>query len=144
MAKQPIIFKDLPFDAGHRVMMHESKCRSPHGHRWVARVFAQGKKLDEVGRVIDFSVLKEKIGAWIDLNWDHAFIVNQDDAQLIKALNSVDAYKPIFILPSNPTVENMAQYLLDKVCPKLMKGTGINIVKVQMWETPTSSVEVIK
>lgn len=143
MLKQPIIFKELPFDYGHRVFGHPTKCGSLHGHRGIAVVYAQGD-LDSLGRVIDFSVLKERIGGWVDEFWDHTTILYREDLELISAISPVKAYKPLFILPTNPTAENLAQYLLDEVCPKLMEGTGIEIVKVQMWETPTSCAEVVK
>lgn len=137
------IVKKFKFDAGHRVMNHESKCRTPHGHEYKVFVYAQSKNLDGLGRVIDFSVLKQKIGTWLDEQWDHTFIVNSEDTALIAALQGIDNHKPIFIAPFNPTVENLAWYLLEKICPVLMEGTGVEIVKIQMWETETSFVEVV-
>ena len=51
----------LCFEAGHRVYGHESKCANLHGHSYkVERGLRSGA--GRVGRVIDFSVLKEKIG----------------------------------------------------------------------------------
>lgn len=139
-----VIVKRFKFDAGHRVMNHESKCRTPHGHEYKVFVFAQAEELDGLGRVIDFSVLKEKIGSWLDDKWDHTFIACKDDHLLISALRKVDCYKSIFISKFNPTVENLAAYLLNEVCPALMSGTGVKIVKIQMWETETSYTEVSK
>ena len=56
----------IQFCAGHRVLGHENKCANAHGHNYVAYISARSNDLDKVGRVIDFSVLKEKIGGWID------------------------------------------------------------------------------
>lgn len=144
MSDKYTIVKKFKFDAGHRVMNHESKCRTPHGHEYKVWVYAQSSELDNLGRVIDFSVLKQKIGTWIDDKWDHTFIVNEADHALAAALKCIDSAKPIFVSPFNPTVENLAKYLLDKICPTLMAGTGVEIVKIQMWETETSYVEVVK
>lgn len=144
MSSKYTIVKKFKFDAGHRVLNHESKCRTAHGHEYKVWVYAQSSQLDDLGRVIDFSVLKQKIGTWIDDKWDHTFIVNKEDTVLLEALQKVDSYKPLFVAPFNPTVENLAHYLLYVVCPILMTGTGVDIVKIQMWETETSYVEVVK
>ena len=36
-----VITRKLEFDAGHRVMNHESKCATCHGHRYVLEVTAE-------------------------------------------------------------------------------------------------------
>ena len=56
----------LQFAAGHRVHGHEGKCRHLHGHNFVVFLTAAAENLDAVGRVIDFGVLKERIGGWIE------------------------------------------------------------------------------
>jgi len=94
--------------------------------------------------VIDFSVLKEKIGGWIDEYWDHTMILFDKDADAIKACKSVDSNKPIFILSSNPTAENMADYLLREVCPDVLRGTGVEVIKVILWETENCYASVSK
>jgi len=130
----------LEFDYGHRVFKHESKCSHSHGHRGVVEVTALARGLDSVGRIIDFSVLKEKIGGWIDENWDHNFLVFKEDHELIAALTSVSDNRLPFICNFNPTAENMAQYLLD-LCPSLLEGTGVMITKVVLHETPNGRAE---
>lgn len=44
----------LEFDAGHRVVNHESKCATLHGHRYKVEIVAAAPGLDSLGRVIDF------------------------------------------------------------------------------------------
>lgn len=127
--------RKLHFCAGHRVMNHESKCATPHGHNYYVHLYAQADQLDSLGRVIDFSVLKEKIGSWIDQHWDHTFLVYEKDTLLIQALQGVEGKKPPFICPFNPTAENMALYLLKTVCPLQLEGTGVKITQVIVYET---------
>ena len=68
-----------------------------------------------MGFVVDFVELREKIGKWIDENWDHAFLVNAKDQQLLSALESLTD-KKVFIFDSgNPTAETLAKYLYDYV-----------------------------
>lgn len=135
------ITKKLEFDAGHRVMNHESKCATMHGHRYVAEITATADRLDDIGRVIDFSVVKQKVGGWLDLFWDHTCIVFDADEKTIQGLNGIPSYKPIFVSSFNPTAENMAHFLLKEVCPKELLGTGVRVVKVKLWETPTCFAE---
>jgi len=46
-----------------------------------------------------------------------------------------------YVLPFNPTAENMARYLLEKVCPQLLEGTGVIATKVVIWETAEACAE---
>jgi 6-pyruvoyltetrahydropterin/6-carboxytetrahydropterin synthase len=97
--------------------------------------------LDSLGRVIDFSVLKERIGGWIDDNWDHTTILSSEDVTTIQALKNLPRKKELFILPYNPTAENLAKYLLWEVCPKLLKGAGVIVYKVVFRETDNCYAE---
>jgi 6-pyruvoyltetrahydropterin/6-carboxytetrahydropterin synthase len=134
----------VEFDAGHRVMLHESKCKTVHGHRYKVELHARAEVLDRVGRVIDFSVLKEKIGGWIDEHWDHTFIVNKDDVETHKALLTLPRMKDPYVLPYNPTAENMAKFLVDEVCVKQLEGTNVEVFKVVVWETPNCFAEATR
>lgn len=131
----------IHFCAGHRVMGHENKCANAHGHNYYAYFEAEAEKLDSIGRVIDFSILKKKIGDWIDLNWDHTFLVFEQDLEAISALKMMPGNKPPFICPFNPTAENMALYLLEIICPQLLKETGVTVVKVTIQETDNCIAE---
>lgn len=130
------------FCAGHRVHMHESKCRNLHGHNYVAHVTvakgAEGSELDDLGRVVDFSALKEIIGAWIDAHWDHKFVLyaNDTEARAAVALTAT----PIYVMQSNPTAENMARELFD-VADRLLVPKGIYPVRVVLEETENCRAE---
>lgn len=129
------ITRTLEFDAAHRVRQHESKCRTLHGHRYKVEVTAWARELDAIGRVIDFSVIKEKLGAWIDTHWDHATILMITDP-LVKALqNDQEAMKPPFVVAWNPTAENMARFLFNKAS-ELLNDSGLEVTRVVVWETP--------
>ncbi|MBF0198688.1 MAG: 6-carboxytetrahydropterin synthase, partial [Planctomycetes bacterium] len=52
------------------------------------------------------------------------------------------SFKDIFVLPLNPTAENLAYYLLHEVCPKELKGMGVIVHKVVLWETENCYAEV--
>lgn len=130
------ITRKLEFDAGHRVMNHESKCATLHGHRYVAEITAEAEQLDDIGRIIDFSVLKAKVGDWIDRYWDHTVILNVKDTVVTNALLQLPRHKDPFIAPWNPTAENMAEHLLREVCPEVLAGSGVTVTHVRLFETP--------
>lgn len=132
--------RKLEFDAAHRVKLHESKCKNLHGHRYVVEVTAEAPELDALGRVVDFGVLKQNLGSWIDEHWDHQTILFAEDKPLGEAI-AAQTGQPIFYLPTNPTAENMAKYLLEEICPTLFDAP-LKIVKITLRETPNCWVEV--
>ena len=132
----------IHFCYGHRVMNHESKCATLHGHNGVIFVHATPiDGLDELGRVIDFSVLKAQIGTWVDTNWDHTMILYKEDKETIELIEKAPQFKKTFILDKNPTAENLAHHILWDVAPKLLKDSGVIVYKVVFWETENCFAE---
>jgi len=132
----------LEWDAMHRIPRHESKCAAFHGHRYAAELTCLAP-LDDRGRVIDFSVVKERVGGWIDDNWDHTAILQRDDPdpaiQLLAASNA--AYgRPVYWMDVPPTAEQLAAELA-RVAQDLLADTGVKLVRVRIWETPNGSAE---
>lgn len=136
------ITRKFEFDSAHRVLGHESKCKHLHGHRYVAEVTVETTDLDALGRVIDFSEVKAKVGAWIDEFWDHNILLNVKDPLLYllaksESAEAIFAGKNPFIVPRglNPTAEVMAMLLHD-VARSIFKGTEITVNRVRVYETP--------
>lgn len=135
------VVRRLCFSAGHRVWGHEHECSNVHGHNYVVFVHATADHLDDVGRVIDFRVLKRRIGGWIAANWDHAFICHKDDREAREAMASIPGQR-IYLLDANPTAENLAAHLLHVVGPQELAGTAVRLVRVVLWETENCYAEV--
>jgi 6-pyruvoyltetrahydropterin/6-carboxytetrahydropterin synthase len=140
------ITRRLTFAAGHRVLNHESKCANMHGHNYVAEITAVAEELDSLGRVVDFGVLKDRIGAWIDKNWDHGFIFMAADEEVIGAMRKVQGQKA-FAMRDSPTAENMAKYLLGQanVLLELTRKEGyatLLATHVRLWETENCWADV--
>jgi 6-pyruvoyltetrahydropterin/6-carboxytetrahydropterin synthase len=134
------IMRRIKFCAGHRLTQHGGKCEYFHGHNYSAEFYVTGDKVDEVGRLIDFSVLKTKFKGWLDDHWDHGFVLHEADANGIEAVKIVRPCK-YYTLPYNPTAENMALYLLEVVAPKLLADTNVHVSKVVLWETDEAFAE---
>jgi len=133
------VMRRIRFNAGHRLLGHEGKCANFHGHNYIADFFVtasgdDASRVDDIGRVIDFAELKALLKGWIDTHWDHGFLLSRDDDNGIAAIRSVEPTK-LFILPDNPTAENMARYLLEVVCPEVLAPCGVEAVQVSLWET---------
>lgn len=134
------IMRRVKFCAGHRLHHHGGKCEFFHGHNYVADFYVTADEVDDVGRVIDFADLKRLFKGWLDEHWDHGFVLNEADKNGIRAIEQVEPCK-YYLLPNNPTAENMAMYLLNEVCPQLLTGTGVTASKVVIWETDESFAE---
>jgi len=122
---------------GHRVHGHEGKCRHLHGHNYRILFLCEETQLDEVGRVVDFSVIKSELCMWIEDHWDHRFLVWQDDP-LASSLVELDP--AVVVVPFNPTAENMAAHLVDVIGPQQLQGRGVVLRRVQIEETAKCSV----
>jgi 6-pyruvoyltetrahydropterin/6-carboxytetrahydropterin synthase len=136
------ITRRFEWDSMHRIPHHESVCRAFHGHRYAAEIVCTGARLDANGRIIDFSVIKQEIGAWIDANFDHTAILQRDDddaAVAAIAATNAAAGKPVYFLHGPPTVENIVLELA-KHAERLMAPYGICVERIRIWETPNCSV----
>jgi 6-pyruvoyltetrahydropterin/6-carboxytetrahydropterin synthase len=118
---------------GHRVYGHESKCRHLHGHNYRIHFDCEAPALDAVGRVIDFTVIKTTLCAWLEWNWDHKFLLWVDDPA-VALMREIDADSVVRV-PFNPTAENMARFLVEVVGPDQLAGTGVTLAKVTIEET---------
>lgn len=124
---------------GHRVVGHEGKCRHLHGHNYRIHFICAAPQLDGIGRVIDFSVIKAKLCAWLEDTWDHKMLIWQNDP-LLPELQKIDP--SVVVVPFNPTAENIGQHLIQQVAPELLHGTGVSLIKCVVEETRKCSAEV--
>lgn len=161
---------------GHRVHGHESKCRHLHGHNYrvhfkvqtdiETRLLAAGDPeglchsesevaLDGIGRVMDFSVIKEKLCMWLELNWDHKFLAWENDTfmrAIEKGVTRINEAPKVWDMfegslvwtPFNPTAENMAAYLVNVIGPRQLAGTGCMLIQCTIEETRKCSATYTK
>lgn len=144
-----IVRRHHDISTGHRVSGHESKCAHLHGHNYRVHfaVKALSGELDQVGRVVDFGVLKSGLCEWLERNWDHKMLIwNKDPAA--NAIESLDddllrfghqKHHGVVLVPFNPTAENMAKHLLLYVGPDVL-SKDLQLVEVTIEETYKCSV----
>jgi len=110
------------FSAAHHLRGYDGKCADQHGHNWEVEVFVAGDKLNEMGILIDFRLLKDILKELLGV-LDHA------------DLNKVDAF-----LAKNPTSENIARFICEELSTRI-SDTGCRVSRVSVRETPeTASV----
>jgi 6-pyruvoyltetrahydropterin/6-carboxytetrahydropterin synthase len=115
-------------------------CNALHGHFYRVDFTFEAKKLND-GIVIEFESTERIIRKWFAENWDHNIILHKSDKKLGEAISKITKQK-IFYLDFNPTAENLGQYLMQEVCPKLFKKSGAVCTKIHMQETPNYSATI--
>jgi len=136
------ITKEVQFDMGHRLMEYAGPCSRLHGHRYRLVVSVDGVlqgKGSESGMVIDFAKLKATIAEVVG-QYDHHTVLQLEDPLSMKVNPERDG---VVLLHWPPTAENLAQMFFDMLALRLGLQR-ITLVRVQLWETPTSMAEVTR
>jgi 6-pyruvoyltetrahydropterin/6-carboxytetrahydropterin synthase len=143
---QFIVSKEIEFDAGHRVPLHSSKCSNPHGHRYKVVAHVAGylhERGSSTGMVMDFSDIKLALTELVHDLFDHGFIVQRSDIDMMDALQiniahgqtpdtSLQGWK-VIVVDWTPTAEEMARAVFE-----ILRRRVSGLVAVDIYETPTS------
>jgi len=105
------------FSAAHRLVGYAGPCANPHGHNWEVDISVRGRTLNGIGILVDFRDLKGAVReAMTEL--DHC---------------DLNALPPF--LQTNPTSENIARYLHEKLSATV-NTPECRISRVTVCETP--------
>ena len=118
--------------AGHRIVGHSGGCSALHGHNYRITFTVEGPRLNNLGMLVDFSVIKEKLCTWLDHEWDHRLLLWDRDPILDRIMDIDDRAVSV---PFNPTAENMAAYLVNVVGPEQLFNTPVYLVECRVQET---------
>ena len=121
---------------GHRIYGHKGKCQRLHGHSYVFHFYCTANELDDLGMVVDFAVIKETFGQWLEDNYDHRMLLWVEDP-MAQQLQQIDP--TVVIVSYNPSAENIAHHLLTEVAPKLLGHLPVVVNKVVVEESSSSS-----
>ena len=127
------VTKRIEFCYGHRLLDYEGVCQHPHGHNAIAEIEVSAVELDRRNMVCDFGDIKRVVKGWIDREIDHRMLLRHDDP-LVKPLQQLG--EPVYLLDSTPTVERLDRLIFD-----FTSEQGFPVVRVTVWETPTSFAE---
>ena len=104
------------FSAAHKLSDFSGKCENLHGHNWKIEVVLRGDFLEENGILVDFGEVKTATKE-IMKEVDH------------KYLNELP-----FFLKNNPSSENIARFLFEKLSAKL-NTMNRRLYSVSAWES---------
>lgn len=135
-----VISREHSICCGHTVTGHEGKCRHLHGHNYKIDIIVGAPELDDLGRVLDFSVIKSECCDWLERHWDHKFLIWFKDPRRTK-LKDMDP-DGVVVVPFNPTAENMAAFLVVKFQELLRKYDGVHVRSIRVHETDKCSAMV--
>jgi 6-pyruvoyltetrahydropterin/6-carboxytetrahydropterin synthase len=92
-----------------------------HGHNYKVQVVVRGEKLDATGMLADFVELKRLLRN-ISEPLDHVF------------LNDIEPFTTL-----NPSAENIALYICEKMQQGITQANPIEVAEVKVWETDIQS-----
>src|SRR5436190_832566 len=118
------VTKEIHFCYGHRLLDYSGKCKHLHGHNGRAVIVLETETLDALGMVMDFTVIKQVVGKWIDDALDHRMLLHRDDP-IIPELRKQG--EPFVELDVNPTAENIAKLIYDRAASQ-----GLPVVEVTL------------
>lgn len=121
-----IISKKIFFSYAHRMLNLKNKCSRIHGHNARVEIILESKTLKN-GILVDFDKISEKIGNWINKNFDHRLIMNKNDPYVKKMK---DLGEMIFLTDTDPSAEILAKLIYLKA-----KKFNLPVVKIRLWET---------
>ena len=103
------LYKDFRFEAAHLLpeVPVGHKCSRLHGHSYFVRITIEGEVSPETGWIMDFDVIGEAFGPLLE-QLDHHY------------LNEISGLK-------NPTSENLAQWIWDRLKPELPELKEVEI-----------------
>jgi 6-pyruvoyltetrahydropterin/6-carboxytetrahydropterin synthase len=114
------------FSSAHALRGYKGKCENIHGHNWRVRVVVGGKKLNNLGMLVDFHVVKYMLDEVVE-SLDHT------------NLNEINPFEKV-----NPSAENIAAYIYKGMKKTLREQghKGVSLAEVTVWESETSSATV--
>lgn len=124
------VMKEIHFCYGHRLLRYEGKCRHPHGHNGKVEIRLSSDRLDPLGMVVDFEIIKRVVQDWVDRELDHKMLLHREDP-LIAVFR--DMHEPYFVMDANPTAERIARVIYDYAASQKLP-----VASVTLWETPQS------
>lgn len=157
------ISKEIELDCGHRVPLHQSKCKNLHGHRYTVQLTISGPLVEagaESGMVKDFGFLKEILMKVVHDPYDHKLILQfsdpladclcdslnllairagiTDDVHTGTCVAEIGGFEGIriILISRPPTAENLARMWGEACRAKL--PTGVTMSTLTVYETPTS------
>ena len=103
---------ETQFNASHKIRLPDGSMESEHNHNWLVTAVLSSEKLNNIGIVMDFRMLRKFLKE----------IISQIEN---KSLNEIEYFEQ-----NNPSAENVAKYFFEKLEPKLPKTVILSSISV--------------
>lgn len=128
------IYKEVQFDASHRLLHYKGKCANLHGHRWKVEVWINGTPDTTTQILLDYNTIKEVI-----YRYDHQVILNEADPMAA----CIAKFQHVVTTPGDPTSELLAVLIRDSLDDQCRKeGVTASVRKIRVWESPGCYAEL--
>ncbi len=135
--------KIFTFDMAHALENYPGKCRHIHGHTYILHVSVSGKILDQRGApldgmIADFTDIKQWVKSEVIETFDHALVLRQNSEHANMNWSELN-WTRILLTSYQPTCENIMLDIRDRLIKRI--PTGLELVQLRLYETPTSYAE---
>ncbi|WP_319578878.1 6-carboxytetrahydropterin synthase [uncultured Methanospirillum sp.] len=128
------LYKEVSFDASHRLLHYQGKCHNLHGHRWKVEIWITGRTDDQTNILVDYNEIKQAVH-----RYDHQIILNQDDPMVPR----IEEFHPVITTPGDPTSELLAELIRDSIeAAYAPSGRDVRVETIRVWESPSCYAEL--
>lgn len=136
--------KEFSFEAAHFLEGYPGRCSQIHGHSYRLFVTVRGTPSDDEldpyrGMVIDFGVLKQLVHEAIISEFDHALLIEDNEAAEPLRATLEEQFENIVTLPYRPTTENLLSDFAERLLEVL--PDDVEIFSLRLHETGASYAE---
>ncbi len=135
MAGTTRIYKEVYFEASHRLLHYKGKCFRLHGHQWRVEIWMEGTVEPASKILLDYNTIKQVVG-----RFDHQVILNRDDPMV----DCLSQFQEVITTEGDPTSENLAGIITGMI-NDACAGAGIDarITKIRVWESTSCYAECV-
>ena len=109
------------FRASHQLTLPDGSKEPPHYHDWQVRADVSSNKLNNIGIVMNFHRLRELL------------------ENSVAELDNTALEKSDYFRKNNPTAENVAKYIYEKL--KFRLTNGVKLQSIKIFEEPGCSAK---
>jgi 6-pyruvoyltetrahydropterin/6-carboxytetrahydropterin synthase len=127
------IYKEVFFEATHRLMHYHGKCFRLHGHQWRVEVWIEGTADRQTGIVLDYNCIKNVVG-----QFDHQVILNETDPMGA----CIEQFHPVVTTSGDPSSELLADLIAVMINLEAERqGLDARVKKIRVWESTSCYAE---
>ena len=134
-----ILKSEIGMDIAHYLGDYDGDCKNIHGHRYRLIVKVAAEDLQAEGKlrgmVDDFTNIKDILKKISDV-FDHKLLLedNEDGRKIASFFQDNVFGFDVLLVPYRTTVEEISRDIYQRI-----KGYGVNVIEVEIYETPTNS-----